>query len=86
MFVVRTINIDDETKFKAFEHRQAANDYHERVTSMVVLGEANGSALFECDFDDVRAAVAAVREGDKHHARLVDLYPIPFSLNLDDLF
>lgn len=85
MFVVRTTNIDNEVKFKAFEKLADARAYYDAVAVMTYDGEANAVALFEADTDNVREAVGIIKSADKSRARFLDAAPRKLKLDLSGL-
>ena len=65
MFVVQTIQNDDEPSFKAFSRSADARAYFDQFWEAVFDGEIRSAVLFEvADTEDVRTAVSAVKRGD----------------------
>jgi hypothetical protein len=65
MFVVRTIQDDDNPSFKAFSRSADARAYFNQFWEAAFDGEMRSAVLFEvADTEDVWAAVDAVKRGD----------------------
>ena len=82
MFVVRTIEDDEEPDFKGFSQSADAKAYFTHIWESVFEGEMRSVVLFEvAHTQDVRAAVEAVKSGD---ASAVTLLHKTGPLDLDD--
>jgi hypothetical protein len=84
LFVVRIDREDEKPDFKVFVKRSDAEARFRAAAPRVWEHEFAGAALFEVlNTTDARAALEAVKAGDKTMVRLLDKEPT--DINVDDL-